>query len=131
MLELIFSHGERSGRFSVLRRLRAIAGSLEDHKHFEFLDKERYNRRPQTDRQVPPQRVIPLWPSDRPQKSRKLPDYELPPLVQAAMENVTPKNPFDNEAPRLIEALKPETFHMDTYAQYFKALLNIEDAHQQ
>jgi hypothetical protein len=131
MLELIFSHGERSGRFSVSRRLRAIAGSLEDHKHFEFLDQERYNRRIRTDRQVPPQKVIPLWPSDRPRKPRKLPEYELPPLVLAAMDNVTPKNPFDSEAPRLIEALKPKAFDMDTYAQYFKALLNIEDAHQQ
>jgi hypothetical protein len=52
-------------------------------------------------------------------------------LVLAAMDNVTPKNPFDSEAPRLIEALKPKAFDMDTYAQYFKALLNIEDAHQQ
>lgn len=131
MLELIFSHGEPSSRFSVLRRLRAIAGSLEDFKRFESLDQATFNRRIRSDRQVPPQRVIPLWPSDRPQKTRKLPDYELPPLVRAAMDNVTAKNPFDNEAPRLIDALKPEALNMDTYAQYFKALLNVEDAHQQ
>ncbi|KAH8986276.1 hypothetical protein EDB83DRAFT_1170954 [Lactarius deliciosus] len=130
-LELIFSHGQRSTRFSVSRRLRAIAGSLEDHKRFEFLDNETYIRRTGTGRQVPPQRVIPLWPSDRPRKSRKLPDYELPPLVQTAMENVTPKHPYDKEAPRLIEALRPGALNMDTYAQYFKALLNVEDAHQQ
>ena len=47
------------------------------------------------------------------------------------MDNVTAKNPFDDEAPRLIDALKPGALNMDTYAQYFKALLNIEDAHQQ
>ncbi|KAH9000980.1 P-loop containing nucleoside triphosphate hydrolase protein [Lactarius hatsudake] len=130
-LELIFSHGQRSTRFSVSRRLRAIAGSLEDHKRFEFLDNETYIRRTGTGRQVPPQRVIPLWPSDRPRKSRKLPEYELPPLVQTAMENVTPKHPYDKEAPRLIEALRPGALNMDTYTQYFKALLNVEDAHQQ
>ena len=130
-LELIFSHGQRLTRFSVSRRLRAIAGSLEDHKRFEFLDQETYIRRSGTGRQVPPQRVIPLWPSDRPRKSRKLPEYELPPLVQAAMDNVTPENPFDKEAPRLMDALRPGALNMDTYAQYFKALLNVEDAHQQ
>ena len=130
-LELIFSHGQRSTRFSVSRRLRAIAGSLEDHKRFEFLDQESYNRRSRIGRQVPLQKVIPLWPSDRPQKSRKLPEYELPPLIQAAMDNVTPEHPFDKEERRLIESLKPGAFNMDTYAQYFKALLNVEDAHQQ
>lgn len=130
-LELIFFDGQRSTRFSVSRRLRAIAGSLEDHKRFEFLDKETYIRRTGTGRQVAPQKVIPLWPSDRPRKFRKLPEYELPPLVQAAMDNVTPKHPYDEEAPRLIDALKPGAFNMDTYAQYFKALLNVEDGHQQ
>ncbi|KAH9000975.1 hypothetical protein EDB86DRAFT_2827843 [Lactarius hatsudake] len=113
-LELIFSHG-----------------SLEDHKRFEFLDNETYIRRTGTGRQVPPQRVIPLWPSDRPRNSRKLPEYELLPLVQTAMENVTPKHPYDEEAPRLVEALRPGALNMDTYAQYFKALSNVEDAHQQ
>ncbi|KAN0127194.1 P-loop containing nucleoside triphosphate hydrolase protein [Lactarius tabidus] len=131
MLELIFSRGDRSGRFSVSRRLRAIAGSLEDHKHFEFLDQERYNRRIRTSRQVPPQKVVPLWPSDRPQKPRKLPEYELPPLVRAAMDDATIEDPFDKEIPRLIKELMPGAFNMDTYAQHFKALLNIEDAHQQ
>ncbi len=131
MLDLIFSRGPRSTRFSVSRRLKAIAGSLEDHKRFEFLDKEAYIRYSGSGRQVPPQKVIPLWPSDRPRRSRKLPDYELPPSVQAAMDNVTPKNPFDKEAPRLIKDLSPATLNMDTYAQYFKALLNVEDAHQQ
>ena len=75
--------------------------------------------------------MIPLWASDRPQKSRKLPEYELPQLVKDAMDNVTPKNPFENETPRLLDALMPGAFNMDTYAQFFKALLNIEDAHQQ
>jgi helicase MOV-10 len=130
-LELIFSHGQRSTRFSVFRRLGAIAGSLEDHKRFEFLDQEPYIRRTGTGRQVPPQKVIPLWPSDRPRKFRKLPEYELPRSVQAAMDNVTPKHPFDEEVPRLIDALRPGALDMDTYAQYFKALLNVEDAHQQ
>lgn len=130
-LELIFSHGQRLTRFSVSRRLRAIAGSLEDHKRFEYLDQETYIRRSGTGRQVPPQRVIPLWPSDRPRKSRKLPEYELPPLVQAAIDNATLKHPYDKEAPRLIDALRPGALNMDTYAQYFKALLNVEDAHQQ
>jgi len=47
------------------------------------------------------------------------------------MDNVTPENPFDKEAPRLMDALRPGALNMDTYAQYFKALLNVEDAHQQ
>ena len=130
-LELIFSYGQRSTRFSVSRRLLAIAGSLEDHKRYEFLDQETYIRRTGTGRRVPPQKVVPLWPSDRPRKSRKLPEYELPPLVQAAMDNVTPKHPFEGEARRLVYTLRPEALTMDTYAQYFKALLNVEDAHQQ
>ena len=47
------------------------------------------------------------------------------------MDNVTPELPFDKEAPRLIDAMRPGAFNMDTYAQFFKALLNVEDAHQQ
>jgi hypothetical protein len=35
------------------------------------------------------------------------------------------------EAPGLITALRPPDLNMDTYAQYFKALVNVEDGHQQ
>jgi hypothetical protein len=128
-LKLVFYDSQRSGRFVVVRMLRAIAGSLKDHKHFEFLDQETYVRHPDG-RQVPPRQVKLLWPgADRHRKSRKLPEYELPPVVQAAVDNVT--RPYDIEAPRLIKALNLPGLTMDTYAQYFKALVNVEDGHQQ
>ncbi|KAI0294855.1 hypothetical protein B0F90DRAFT_1820972 [Multifurca ochricompacta] len=108
ILELIFYDNHRSTRFVVRRRLRAIAGSVEDHKHFESFSQEH-----------------------RPRKSRKLPDYELPPIVQAAVDNATEEQPYDKEVPHLIHILRPKELSMDTYAQYFKALLNVDEGHQQ
>jgi helicase MOV-10 len=128
ILTLVFYDSQRSARFIVVRTLQGTAGSRQDHNHFEYLNKEMHARRT-VGQQVPPRQIKLLWPADRPRKSRKLPEYEVPPVVQAAVDNVT--RPYDEEAPHLITALNTPALTMDTYAQYFKALVNVEDGHQQ
>ena len=126
-LELIFYDSQRLVRFVESRGLHGIAGSLDDHRHFESLNQEPA-RRPQDGRQVPLRKEI-LLSSKRGRNQRSwLPEYELPPIVQEAVDL---KRPYDMEAPGLIEALRPPDLNMDTYAQYFKALVNVEDGHQQ
>ena len=130
-LELVFYYdSQRLIRFVVSRELHGIAGSLDDHRHFESLDQVPA-RRPESGRQVPPRREILLPSPSRRRRSRKIPEYELPPIVQAAVDNATSKRPYDMDAPGLISALRPPKLNMDTYAQYFKALVNVEDGHQQ
>ena len=128
ILTLVFYDSERSARFIVVRTLQGTAGSRQDHNHFEYLNKEMHARR-SVGQQVPPRQIKLLWPADRTRKPRKLPEYEVPPIVQAAVDNVT--RPYDVEAPHLITALNTPALSMDTYAQYFKALVNVEDGHQQ
>ena len=127
-LELVFYDSQRLAQFVVSRGLHGIAGSLDDHKHFESRD-QGPARRPQGGRQVPLRKEI-LLSSSRGRRSR-LPEYELPSIVQAAVDNATLKRPYDMKAPGLIAALSPPNLNMDTYAQYFKALVNVEDGHQQ
>ena len=116
-------------RFAVFRELQGVAGSLEDHEHFDSLYQGRYIPSTGSGQQVPPEKIIPL-----PSLARQfggLPEYELLVEVQEAVNSVTPKNPYDNKAMSLIDDLVPKKFAMDTYAQYYTALLNVEEVHQQ
>lgn len=129
-LELIFYHTGISVWFVVRRTLQGIAGSLKDHKHFESLG--------QTDslgtiksRATRPQKTILLLSPNRRQRSRYLPDYGLPPIVQEALDKSSDTQSYDENAPGLISALRPDSLYMGTYAHYFNALLAVEDGHQQ
>jgi hypothetical protein len=130
-LELVFYDRQRSARFVVHRWLRGIAGSIEDHKHFESLDQDDHKEPTKDLRYVPPQSIIPLLKPDRRHKSRKLPEYEVPQLVQEAVSKSSNTRPYDKNAPALIAALRPNDLTMDTYLQYFTALINVEDGHLQ
>lgn len=130
-LELVFYDGQRSARFKVCKWLRGIAGSIEDHKLFESLDQDDVKGPTTKHGYVPPKRVILLSQPYGRQKSRKFPDYGLPPSIQEALEISTARRPYDKHAPALITALRPNKLTMDTYKQYFNALLNVEDGHQQ
>jgi hypothetical protein len=129
-LELIFYHTQVSVWFVVSRKLQGIAGSLEDRKHFEFLGQEDDLRTIES-RAASPQDTILLLSPDRRRRSRYFPDYEVPPMVQEAVDNSTYTRPYDENAPNLISALVPKSLDMSTYAPYFNALLAIEDGHQQ
>jgi len=128
MLQLIFSTSQQLGRFAVSRRLRAIAGSLEDHQRLESLDRETYIPRSGSGQQIPPEKIIPL--SNPSRQLGNLPEYELPPLVQEAVDSATFKHLYNEKAPHLIATLRPSELTMDTYAEYFTALLNVEEGHQ-
>jgi helicase MOV-10 len=130
-LELVFYDNRRSARFVVSRALTAIAGSVEDHRHYEPLDQEINPQRLGPSQQVLPQEVILLSSSGQRRKSKRLPEYELPPEVQSAVDDRG--FVFDIHAPLLLRALNPtgKSLNMETYSQYFKALLNVEDGHQQ
>lgn|SRR6266850_4263195 len=130
-LELVFYDGQRSARFKVRRRLRGIAGSIEDHKFFESLDHDDGKGSTTGDRYVPPQRVVLLSQPAQRHKSRKFPQYEVPQSVQEAVEQSNKSRPYDKHAPGLISALRPNRLTIDTYAQFFRALLNVEDGHLQ
>jgi helicase MOV-10 len=128
-LQLIFAKNQQSERFAVYRKLEAVAGSLEDHERFESLNQGRYIPSTGSGQQVPPEKIIPL-PSLAGQFG-DLPEYELPAKVLEAVNSVTFENPYENQAKHLIDDLVPKEFTMDTYAQYYTALLNIEEGHQQ
>ena len=130
-LKLVFYDIRLSSRFVVRRRLQGIAGSVEDHRLFDSLDQEDDKEPPKNHRYIPPQTVIPLLQPDRRRKSRKFPDYDLPPMVQELVDRVTAANPFEKEAAQLLSILKPRKLTYDTYTKYFEALLNIEDGKQQ
>ncbi|KAN0127187.1 hypothetical protein V8E53_014993 [Lactarius tabidus] len=132
-VQLIFATTQQSERFAVSTKLQAIAGSLEDHKRFESLNQSRHirssGRQGGGGRRVTPEKIIPL-PSLAGQFGR-LPEYELPVKVQEAVNSVTHENPYENQAKYLINDLVPKKLAMDTYARYYKALLNVEEGHQQ
>lgn len=129
-LKLVFYDVRLSSRFVVRRRLQGIAGSIEDHRLFESLDQEDDKEAPKNHRYIPPQTVKLLEP-DRRHKSRKFPDYDLPPMVQELVNRVTAVDPFEKEAVKLLSHLKPKRLSIDTYTKYFRALLNVEDGKQQ
>ena len=126
-LQLIFE-SQQLDRFSVHRRLRAIAGSLDDHQRFESLNQDGYVPRSGTGQQIPLEKIIPL---PNPAPFGDIPEYELPALVQEAVDKATVKRPYDRRVQGLITQLKPRVLTMDTYAKYFRALLNVEEGHQQ
>lgn len=128
-LQLIFAKTEQSVRFEVSRELRAVAGSPEDHERFESLNQGSYIPSTGSGQQVPPEKIIPL--SSLANQFGGLPEYELPVKVREAINSVTLENPYDTKAMYLIDCLLPKKFAMDTYAQYYTALLNVEDGHQQ
>jgi hypothetical protein len=129
-LELVFYHSQLSAWFAVRRSLRGIAGSLEDHRHLGSLGQE--HREPtENNPEIPPRKIILLFPSDQNGRLKRIPDYEVPPIVQHAVNNSTAACPYDKNAPHLVSALRPESLIMNTYAHYFEALLNVEDGHQQ
>ena len=129
-LKLVFFDVRLSSRFVVRRRLQGIAGSIEDHRLFESLDQENDKEPPENHLYIPPQTVMLLQPHRR-RKSRKLPDYALPPIVQEVVNRVTAVHPFEEEAKQLLSDLRPRNLSDVTYAKYFEALLNIEDGKQQ
>ena len=128
-LELIFYHTEVSVWFVVRRKLQGIAGSLEDHKHFESLDQE--DLRTALRRAASPLNTVFLLSPGRPRRSRYFSDYEVPSIVQEAVDKSTVTHPYDENAQDLVTALMPDSLNMSTYAHYFNALLVIEDGHQQ
>lgn len=129
-LELIFYHTQLSVYFVVRRVLQGIAGSLEDHKHFESLSREDDSRTIKS-REAPPQETMLLLSREQRRRSRYFPDYELPPIVQEALDKSTVTHPYDEVAPGLISALRPDNLNMNTYVHYFNALLAVDDGHQQ
>ena len=132
-LELIFYHTQVSVWFVVRRRMQGIAGSLKDHKHFESLgqaDSFGAIESRASGGGTRPQRTV-LLSTNRCRRSKYLPEYELPPIVQESLDNSSDTQPYDENAPGLISALKPDGLFMSTYAHYFNALLSVEDGHQQ
>lgn len=131
-LELVFYHNQLMGWVAVRRTLHGIAGSFEDHKHIESLCQGYDDEPTESSREVPPQKIILLFPPDQCRKSRHLPDYEVPPIIQEAVDNSTVTRPYDTHAPDLVSALRPDSLVMtSTYVHYFEALLCVEDGHQQ
>jgi hypothetical protein len=129
-LELIFYHTQSSVYFVVRRALHGIAGSLEDHKHFESLGQED-DLGAIKSREAPPRQTMLLLSPDQRRRSRYYPNYELPSIVQEALGRSTVTHPYEEGAPGVISALRPDSLNMSTYAHYFNALLAVEDGHQQ
>ena len=125
-LKLVFYDVRRSSRFVVCRRLQGIAGSIEDRYR---LDQENGNGRPI--HYVPPQTVIPLLQPDGHHRSRNLPEYDVHQIIKEAVNSSTAVHSYDEKARGLIPTLRPESLTEHTYAQYFRALLNVEDGQQQ
>jgi hypothetical protein len=130
-LKLVFYDVRLLSRFVVRRKLQGIAGSIEDHKRFKSHDQENDKGPPETYHCVPPQTVIPLLQPDGRRKSGRLPEYDVHPSVQEAVINSTAAHPYDEQAGPLVSILRPRRLTEDTYAQYFQALLNVEDGQQQ
>ena len=132
-LELVFYHSLLSTCFAVHRTLQGIAGSLEDHKQIESLGQgDDSDDGPTESSQVPPQKTVVLFPPDQRRNSRCLPDYDVPAIIQEAVNNSTATCPYDEKAPGLVSALRPDSLTMtSTYVHYFEALLCVEDGHQQ
>jgi hypothetical protein len=75
--------------------------------------------------------VVPLLQPDGRRKSRKLPDYNVHPMVLDAVNTSTAARPYEKKAGQLVTSLRPKNLTEVTYAQYFQALLNVEDGQQQ
>jgi hypothetical protein len=129
-LELIFYHTQVSIWFVVRRKLQGIAGSLKDHEHFESLG-QADNSGTIKNRATRPQKTVMLLSPNRRRRSIYLPEYGLPPIVQEALDKSEDTQSYDEIAPDLISALRPDSLNMSTYAHYFNALLAVEDGHQQ
>ncbi|KAI0259125.1 P-loop containing nucleoside triphosphate hydrolase protein [Gloeopeniophorella convolvens] len=129
VLQLLFYDSQRSGKFVIERMVHAVAGSLADHSHFEPRAQESYTRPTRSGQYVPPGNIK-LLSSGRPRR-RQLPDYDLPPLVQEAIEMSNVDHPYEAHESRLISDLRPNRLSMETYSQWFKALLNVEEGNQQ
>lgn len=132
-LELIFYHTQVSVWFVVRRKLQGIAGSLKDYKHFESLgqvDGSGAIESRASGGGTRPQRTV-LLSLNRRRRSIYLPDYGLPPIVQEALDKSSDTQPYDENAPGLISALRPDNLSLSTYAHYFNAVLSVEDGHQQ
>ena len=129
-LELIFYHTQVSVWFVVRRNMQGIAGSLKDHKHFESLG-QADNLVTIKRRATRPQMTVLLLSPDRRRRSIYLSNYGLPPMVQEALDKSSDTQSYDENAPGLISALRPDSLCMSTYAHYFNALLAVEDGHQQ
>jgi hypothetical protein len=128
-LQLIFAEIQQSKRFAIYRGLQAVAGSVEDLERFESLNQNRYLPSSGSGQQIPPEKIIPL--PSLAQQFGDLPEYKLPAKVQEAMDSVTPKIRYEDQVKSLIKELRPKKLAMDTYAQFFTALLNVEEGHQQ
>jgi helicase MOV-10 len=128
-LQLIFASTQQSKRFAVSRGLQAVAGSVKDLEPFEPPKQNRYLPSSGSGEQIPPEKIIPL--QSLAQQFGDLPEYKLPAKVQEAVNSVTPKNRYEDLALSLIKELRPKKLAMDTYAQFFTALLNVEEGHQQ
>ena len=126
-LQLIFE-SKQLARFAVSRRLLAIAGSLEDHERIEFLDQESFIPRSGSRQQIPPEKIIPL--SYTTQWLGNLPEYELPLLIREAVDSAESSHYYNAKARSLIATLRPSELTMDTYAEYFTALLNVEEGYR-
>ena len=131
-LELVFYHSLLSTWFAVRRTLRGVAGSLNDYKHIESVGQGDEDEPTLSGREAPPLKTILLFPPDWRRNSRHLPDYEVPIMIQEAVDNSTTTCPYNNKAPNLISALRPDSLATTgTYVHYFEALLCVEDGHQQ
>ena len=130
-LKLVFYDVRLMSRFVVRRRLRGLAGSIEDHKPFESLEQENEKEGRKDYRYVPPQTVIPLVQPDGNRRSRRFPEYDVPPIVLEAVNESTAAHPYEKKARHLITSLRPKGLTEETYTQYFEALLNVEDGQQQ
>jgi len=130
-LELVFYHSQLSAWFAVRRTLQGIAGSLEDHKHIESLGQGNEDEPIKCVGEVPPLKRI-LLSADQRQISSSLPDYEVPAIIQEAVDSSTATCPYDEHAPNLVATLRPDRLVMTrTYVHYFEALLCVEDGHRQ
>jgi hypothetical protein len=133
-LEVVFYHSLLSTCIAVHRTLQGIAGSLEDHKQIESLGQgdDSDNGPTETIQEVPPQKTIVLFPPNQRRNSRCLPDYEVPAIIQEAVNNSSATCPYDKKAPELVSILRPDSLALtSTYVHYFEALLCVEDGHQQ
>jgi hypothetical protein len=91
---------------------------MEDHKYLESLGKEDDDKPTEGDQAVPPRKIV-LFPLDQRRKSRYFLDYEVPPMVQQAINNFSATHPYDENAADLVSALRPDSLNINTYAHYF------------
>jgi hypothetical protein len=87
---------------------------------FSRVDQEEDSEPPENHCYVPPQTVILLQPHRR-RKSRKLPDYDLPPIVQEIVNRTTAVHPFERQAKQLLSNLRPKNLSDEFYKRKRKA----------